>query len=204
MSLANIFLRVVDPFMQPLRDNILQFAVKGTGLRALDVCCGTGTQVLLYAQNGIEATGIDEDLNLIKLAEKRKAGDGLNNAFFQAANALDLPFEDNRFDFASISLALHDKERRQRNLIISEMKRVTTDDGYLILLDYSVPMPRIPSACFARTLEFFAGREHHNSFKDYVKQGGLDELLRVNSLVEEEREILGPVVIVKARREISD
>ena len=167
----------------------------------MDVCCGTGDQVCHYAQRGITATGVDLSPSMIKLAEKNKGKQGLRNVFFQIADASDLPFQDNFFDYASMSLALHEIEMVARDGVISEMRRVVKRGGALIFIDFQVPLPKNLYAYLAKAIEFMAGRKHHRGFRDYIKQGGLDRLLKRNQLSIEKREYLkaGILTIVKTR-----
>jgi hypothetical protein len=53
-----------------------------------------------------------------------------------------------------------------------------------------------------KVIEFFAGRNHHRCFRDYLAQGGLDVLLGRNQLVEARREYLndGLITIIKAMK----
>jgi demethylmenaquinone methyltransferase/2-methoxy-6-polyprenyl-1,4-benzoquinol methylase len=136
---------------------------------------------------------------MLKLARKDKRKQALRNVSFQIADARNLPFKDNSFDYASISLALHEKDRNVRDRVISEMKRVVRKGGALIFIDFQVPLPKNLFACFIRSIEFMAGREHHRYFKDYLEQGGLDEILKKNRLTAEKRDFLnnGLITIVK-------
>jgi len=169
------------------------------GDRVLDVCCGTGDQAFHYAKAGITATGIDLDSNMLKLAGKDKRKKALPNVSFQIADARNLPFKDNSFDYASISFALHEKERTARDKIISEMRRVVKKEGALIFIDLQVPLPKTLFARLIKAVEFIAGRDHHRHFKDYIEQGGLDEILKKNHLLEEKRDYLndGLITIIK-------
>ena len=47
--------------------------------RVLDICCGTGAQVIRYGMNGIKAVGIDNDPNMLKAASKNKSKRQLKN-----------------------------------------------------------------------------------------------------------------------------
>ncbi len=171
------------------------------GDRVLDVCCGTGDQAIHYAKRGIIATGIDLSPGMIKLAERNKMKQGLRNVSFQIADAQNLPFENSFFDYASISLALHEVERTARDRIILEMKRVVKKGGVLIFTDYRTPLPGNPFPRLIKFMEFIAGRNRYRYFKDYIEQGGLDEPLKKNQLPEEKRDYLknGLMVIIKAR-----
>lgn len=190
---------LVDPLLRDIRIYTVKFSGMKAGDRVLDVCCGTGDQAFYYAQAGITANGIDLDPNMLKLARKDKRKKALRNVSFQIADARNLPFKDSSFDYASISFALHEKERTARDKIISEMRRVVKKEGALIFIDLQVPLPKNLFAYLIRAIEFVAGREHHRYFKDYIAQGGLDEILKKNQLAEAKRDYLndGLITIIK-------
>jgi ubiquinone/menaquinone biosynthesis C-methylase UbiE len=189
---------LIDPFLRGIRLYTIYFSRMKAGDRVLDVCCGTGDQVFYYARAGIIATGIDLDQNMLKLARKDKRK--TSAVSFQRADARYLPFRDNSFDYASISFALHEKERAARDKIIAEMKRVVRKGGALIFLDFQIPLPKKMLSYLVRVLEFFAGRNHYRCFRDYLAQGGLDVLLARNQLAEAKRDYLngGIISIIKA------
>ena len=190
---------LVDPLLRGIRLYVVKFSGMKAGDRVLDVCCGTGDQAFYYAEAGMVASGIDLDPHMLKLARKDKRKQALRNVSFQLADARNLPFKDNSFDYASISLALHEKDRNVRDRVISEMKRVVKKGGALIFIDFQVPLPKNLFACFVRSIEFVAGREHHRHFKDYIEQGGLDEILKKNRLTAEKRDFLnnGLITVIK-------
>ena len=190
---------IIDPLLRDLRIYTPKFSGMKARDRVLDVCCGTGAQVFYYAKADIMATGIDLDPNMLKLARKNGRKQSSSNASFQMADAQNLPFKDNFFDYASISLALHEKERTARDKIISEMKRVVKKDGALIFIDLQVPLPENLFSHLIKAVEFIAGRDHHRHFKDYIEQGGLDVILKKNRLTKEKRDYLndGLIIIIK-------
>ncbi len=192
--------RVIDPILRDVRLYTPEFSGMKAGDRVLDICCGTGEQALYYARKGINATGIDLDPRMIRVAERKRRKRGLGNVSFQLADAQNLPFKDSSFDYASVSLALHEKERPVRAKVISEMKRVVKAEGALVFIDLSVPLPRA-YACLVRAVEFTAGRDHFRCFRDYIEQGGLDVLLGSNRLHEEKRDyrMRGIVAIIKTK-----
>ena len=170
----------------------------GAGHRMLDVCCGTGGLVLHCARLGIRAAGVDMDPRVIAVAEQKREKRGLGNASFQVANALNLPFESDLFDYASISMSIHEVESAERDRIIAEMRRVVRAEGALVFIDYKIPLPRIPSSYTSRVVELVAGRPHNRCFRDYMQHGGLNGLLQRNGLCGEKVAELGPMAIVKA------
>jgi demethylmenaquinone methyltransferase/2-methoxy-6-polyprenyl-1,4-benzoquinol methylase len=181
--------------MRNLKIQTPSLAGMNAGDRALDICCGTGALVIHLAKMNLVACGIDMDQRVIQIAEKKRSKMGLENASFQVANALHLPFEDGFFDFASISMTIHESPRAERDTIISEMKRVVKKEGALIFIDYKAPLPKIPSSYTSKIVELVAGKEHNEYFKDYLQQGGLDELLKKNLLHAGKSGELGPLTI---------
>ena len=201
MFITNLYSIFIDPLLRDIRTYISKFSGMKRGDKVLDVCCGTGDQVFYYGKGSIIATGVDLSTGMIKSAEKRKEKSGLTNISFQVANAKQLPFKDNSFDFASICLGLHEIKRDERDKIISEMKRVVKKEGFLIFIDFQVPLPSTIISYLVKAIEYFAGRNHYECFKEYLKQGGLYAILNRNQLQEEKRYYTenGIIVIIKTR-----
>jgi ubiquinone/menaquinone biosynthesis C-methylase UbiE len=181
---------LVDPLLRDLRKHTPEFAGMRIGDKVIDVCCGTGAQVLEYGRRGIVATGIDISPSMLKIATRNMRRQKAVNVSFQLADATNLPFPDSYFDYASISLGLHDKEKPIRYQIISEMKRVIKQDGALVFIDYQVPLPRNVWTVAVSAIEFLAGGSHYQGFKDYLANGGIEDILKNHGLREECRTYL--------------
>ena len=190
---------LIDPLLRDIRKLTPDFAGMKAGDRVLDVCCGTGEQVFEYGRHEIVASGIDNSKDMLKTALRNRLRRKLSNVKFKLADATNIPFPDGYFDYASISFGLHDKERLIRDQVISEMKRVIKQEGALIFIDYQVPLPRNVWAVFARTIECFAGGSHYRGFKDYLRNGGLEEIIMNHHLREHSRTHLksGLIVMIK-------
>lgn len=96
--------------------------------RVLDVGTGPGhfVKVLQEAFPGAMITGVDPDEDsLIKAAEKYA------DAEFQQMSGEGLDFENDRFDVASISMALHHLSDVQQTLL--EMRRVVRPGGWIVV-----------------------------------------------------------------------
>jgi len=192
---------LIDPLLAEIRKFTPEFCGMSPGDRVLDVCCGTGAQVIEYRRRGIIATGLDIDPSMLKAALRNRAKNNLANISFYLADATELSFVDNCFDYVSVSLALHDKSKLARYKVVSEMIRVLKPDGALIFIDYPVPHVSRIWGFLSRTVEFIAGGDHYEGFKDYIISGGLEHILKVFNLHEEKRDYLkgGLVAIIKAR-----
>jgi len=191
---------VVDPFLGDLRNSVVELARINAGDRVLDVCCGTGDQVFHYLRKGAVATGVDRDPRMIELAEKDQERQGFDNVNFRLGSAAKLPFRDGYFDCASISLGLHEMNRDERSRVVSEMKRVVKKSGNLIFVDFNVPSPNNSIACLINAVEFLAGKDNYRRFRDYMAQGGLNQLLKENQLTVQKEALYksGNVQIIKA------
>jgi 2-polyprenyl-3-methyl-5-hydroxy-6-metoxy-1,4-benzoquinol methylase len=82
------------------RPILVKFVEKGLIKKgkALDICCGAGTNTVYLAEKGFKVTGIDISSKAIEYA-KKKAEQANVKIDFMAQNFLDLPFEDEEFDF---------------------------------------------------------------------------------------------------------
>ncbi|UCH50766.1 MAG: methyltransferase domain-containing protein, partial [Chloroflexota bacterium] len=184
-----------------LRTCVVELSGIKAGDRVLDVCCGTGDQVFHYEQKGTIATGVDQNPNMIELAERNKKRHRLKHSTFRVASATELPFPDGYFDCASLSLGLHEMDRGERSRAVAEMKRVVKKEGVLIFVDFQVPLPRNSMGYIIKTVEFLVGRENHKRFRDYLAQGGLRQILKENQLAPQKEALImsGTMQVIKSK-----
>lgn len=108
--------------------------------KALDVCCGTADWTILLAEavgdNGV-AYGLDFSKNM--LVEGRKKVDQLHfdNIKLIHGNAMELPFEDNEFDYVTIGFGLRNVPDYLQ--VLKEMRRVVKPGGMVVCLETSQP-----------------------------------------------------------------
>lgn len=191
----------IDPILGNVRRIMPVFIGMKAGDKVLDVCCGTGAQVIAFGHQGILAVGIDKDQRMIRTALKNNKKLNTINTSFYLADAIALPFKDKTFDFVSICFGLHDKERDSRNKIVTEMKRVVKRDGALVFADFQVPLPGNIWSMFARSLEFIAGGSHYRGFNDFISNNGLEKIVNDHLLYQEKTGVFkgGILKIIKAR-----
>lgn len=112
------------------------------GMQILDLAAGTGSSSQPLADAGADV--IPTDFSEGMLAAGRKARPDLP---FTWADAMELPFEDNRFDVVTISFGLRNTQDRAKAM--SEAFRVTKPGGRFVVVEFSTPTNK-----FFRTIYF--------------------------------------------------
>ncbi len=118
------------------------------GMRALDLCCGTGDLSLMLAERvGPEGEVIGADFSqpMLDLAFEKAKREGVRQVRFKWADALQLPFEDESFDALTIAFGARNLADLDQGL--SEMRRVLVPGGRLVILEITQPR-RQPLAGF--------------------------------------------------------
>lgn len=115
------------------------------GMEILDLAAGPGSssEPLYKAGATVFATDFSEGM----LAQGRKARPYLN---FSKADALNLPFEDNRFDVVTISYGLRNTVKYEKAL--AEALRVTKTGGRIVIAEFSHPTNRIFRTIYTKYL----------------------------------------------------
>ena len=119
---------------------VVALAAARTGVRALDVCCGTGDIAAALAQRGAETTGLDFSPQMLAVAAERQKKNP-KSAFplphFIQGDAQQLPFPDATFDIVTVGYGLRNLTSWERGL--DEMHRVARPGARLIVLDFGKP-----------------------------------------------------------------
>lgn len=105
------------------------------GARALDVATGTGDLALELARRvgpGGEVIGSDFSEAMLERARRKDP-----SVRFEWGNALALPYEDDRFDAATVGFGARNFSDLERGL--SEMARVVRPGGRVVVLEITVP-----------------------------------------------------------------
>lgn len=173
-SIAPFYDLLLYPFVAKLRRRLLYICREKNYSKILDVCCGTGDQLKLLHKHGFEAHGVD--LSEKMLQESRK---GPHKPMCRFEDATSMSYPDNSFPMAMTTFALHEKPWPISRAIIEEMIRVVEPGGDLLLVDYRfTEESSIFSTSVIRFIEWNAGGEHFQNFKDYLQYGGIPELVK--------------------------
>ncbi|MEN1969150.1 demethylmenaquinone methyltransferase [Lentibacillus sp. N15] len=123
------------------RKDVMDRMQVANGQKALDVCCGTGDWSLALAKKvGPKGTviGLDFSENMLQVAkEKQKHTFPMKQLSFIYGNAMDLPFEDNTFDYVTIGFGLRNVPDYMN--VLKEMYRVVKPQGKVVCLETSQP-----------------------------------------------------------------
>ena len=98
------------------------------GLAGLDIGCGEGHNSRLLAKRGAQVTAIDIAENFIANARQVEAHEPLDIAY-RVASAVDLPFAEGTFDFATAFMSFMDIPETDR--VLAEARRVLKPCGFL-------------------------------------------------------------------------
>lgn len=149
-------------------DTMKRMAVKH-GSKCLDVCCGTGDWTIQLAEavgeNG-EVKGLDFSKNMLKVAqEKVKPYPQIELIH---GNAMELPFEDNTFDYVTIGFGLRNVPDYMQ--VLKEMNRVLKPGGMAVCLETSQPEIPVYRQLFRFYFRFIMplfGKIFAKSYKEY-------------------------------------
>lgn len=140
------------------------------GLTGLDVGCGEGHNTRLLAEQGTHVTGVDISRTFVRHAREAETRQprGID---YELASAVDLPFEDASFDFATAFMSLMNIPETE--VVLAEVFRVLKPGGFL---QFSIEHP-----CFnpphRRTLRDDDGHAYAREVGQYFRaiHGEADE-----------------------------
>lgn len=161
------------PFVKSIRRDVLKLVQGLQPKLILDVACGTGDQLRLLSENNFPAVGVDRSAAMLMACRKNNPS---SDCLLQDATAM--AFQDNTFDLAMISFALHETGWNFALEILGETSRILRPSGHLLVVDYSDFSATPPiTRQFIRLIEFMAGRQHYSNFLRYHHNGGLKSLI---------------------------
>lgn len=121
------------------KDTMKRMAVH-EGAQTLDVCCGTADWTIQLAEacgrNG-KVVGVDFSEKMLSVGKEKVASKELAQVELLHGNAMELPFQDDAFDFVTIGFGLRNVPDYLQ--VLKEMKRVVKPGGLVVCLETSQP-----------------------------------------------------------------
>lgn len=172
-TIAPVYDILLYPFVHKLRLKLLDICMEQEYDSILDVCCGTGRQLKMLRRQGFQVRGVDLSNEMLQVSQKGPfAPDCLNE------DAAAMSFEDDSFQAAMTTFALHEKPSHIARAIIEEMIRVVRPGGHLLLTDFHFTEQSSKfSKAVIRAIEWNAGEEHYQNFKAFNRFGGVPKLV---------------------------
>ena len=106
------------------------------GMEILDLAAGTGSSSQPLADAGAQVIPTDFSEGMLEAGKKLRP-----QLPFTWADAMSLPFEDNRFDVVTISFGLRNTQDRSKAM--SEAFRVTKPGGRFVIVEFSTPTNKL-------------------------------------------------------------
>src|SRR4030065_1213250 len=156
------------------RPILVEFIEKGLIKKgkALDICCGTGTNTVYLAEKGFEVTGIDISPTAIGYAEK-KAAQSKVQVSLKVQDFLELPFEDEEFNFVFDMGCFHHVKPEDRATFINGVNRVLKKrDNYMLTCFSYKNGPAWNHFTRQQLIDLFSGLFEMEEFRHYPSKEG--------------------------------
>jgi ubiquinone/menaquinone biosynthesis C-methylase UbiE len=189
-NVAGIYDRLFDSMNKGLKLVGIRMFRPAKEMSILDVGCGTGSHLELYQRYKCNLYGLDVSPSMLDVARER-LGD---TAQLDLGDAIDMPYEDDKFDLVISMLTLHEMSPEIRSEVVKEVKRVLKDDGRILLIDFH-PGPYQPlQGWISKTIIFIselaAGREHFKNYRQFMGTKGLSTLMSQHKMKIEKESVL--------------
>jgi len=126
-----------------------EVAAKG---KALDVCCGLGTNAVFLAKSGFDTTGLDISRTAVAAAKTKARQAGVKIRFL-VGNAVELPFADGEFDFVLDMGCFHHIVPEDREKFVKGISRVLKKGGHYFMICFGGKNGRYWNAFSEKDLE---------------------------------------------------
>lgn len=175
------FSKFYDSLIEPLNSGLRSIGMKmlppKSGMKVLDIGCGTGAQLVQYQKVMCQVYGVDTSPSMLKRA-RLKLGE---KADIRQVDARALPYPDNHFDIILLTTILHEMASELRKEVLTEAYRVLKQSGRILIIDFHPgPLKGIKGRIYKSIIniaEFAAGREHFKNSRQYLANGGIPALI---------------------------
>lgn len=164
-----------DVFIAPNQDRLFSLIknIIEPNSSVLDVGCGTGRFPFTIADKSKSVLGIDLSMRNIEKAKSNLAKNPNEKISFVHSTISDLISQNLHFDYAVMTYVIHEVNEEERVKLLKDISNVADK---IIIGDYLVPKPKGFWSLLNEVVEFAAGSEHYRNYKNYVRNGGLQDL----------------------------
>ncbi len=125
-----------DTLLEPMNSGLRAIGIKmlppKSGMKVLDIGCGTGAHLVHYQKVQCQVYGVDTSPSMLKRA-RLKLGE---RADLRQVDASTLPYPDNHFDIIIFSTVLHEMAPDLRVKVLTEAHRVLKASGRILIIDF--------------------------------------------------------------------
>lgn len=153
------------------------------GGHALDVGAGTGRYALRLARMGFQVTAVDPNAEMLEVAKKSAAAEGLDVELIQAGLDETLPVDDGQYDLAVCALVLC--HVADLGIAAREFHRALKPGGLVLITDFHPDtIAAGVETQFSRDGESYQLPNEHHTRTDYLEaiEGAGFELVEVQDL----------------------
>jgi len=188
------FSKFYDPILEPLNSGLRSIGLKmlppKSGMKVLDIGCGTGAQLLHYKRTSCQVFGVDTSPSMLQQA-RLKLGE---RAELYQVSGSSLPFPDQHFDIVLLTTVLHEMTQKAQKDVLHEAHRAVKESGRILIIDFHPgPLKPIKGWIYRMIItiaEFLAGREHFKNSRHYLAAGGIPALIDACNLHIEDYKIV--------------
>lgn len=164
-----------DVFIAPNQDRLFSLIknIIEPNSSVLDVGCGTGRFPFTIADKSKSVLGIDLSTRNIEKAKSNLAKNPNEKISFVHSTISDLISQNLHFDYAVMTYVIHEVNEEERVKLLKDISNVADK---IIIGDYLVPKPKGFWSLLNEVVEFAAGSEHYRNYKNYIRNGGLQDL----------------------------
>lgn len=176
---------IVSPFIKKDQKKVVETVKALNILKILNICSNTGKQCFYFLEKEIDCIGIDNDFKAVRYSYSKYPGNK-----FVCGDAVELPFKKAVFAGVASVFAIHDKPIGIQKKILEELKRVLSDNGFIVFMDIDPPAkPNFKSNVahlWTIVNELFSG--HFFRGIEFLRKGGISNFIKENHLCETKRE----------------
>jgi len=169
--------RLIAPNQDRMFGEIKKLIMQNSSV--LDVGCGTGRFSFSIGEKVSKIVGIDLSNKNITTAKQTLLKNPNNKISFLHTTLSDLILQHQHYDYAVMTYVIHEVNPEDRIGLIKEMINLADN---IIIGDYLVPVKSGFWSGLNEVVEYLAGKEHYNNYKDFIKHGGLKTLFNDSGL----------------------